>query len=174
MKNTYYRLRALGKPFWLLWLGETTSMFGTQLVQFALGVWIYERTESVLNFAGSVVASILPAILVMPVAGSIVDRLDRRYVMIVADAIAAVMTFSMLVLLWNDRLEVVHMYAFTAVAAVVGAFQGPAYQASVAQMVRKDYLTRATGALGVSSTSREGQASARTSSREPNSAGSGC
>ena len=69
MKNLYYRLRALGRPFWLLWIGETTSMFGTQLVQFALGVWIYERTGSVLNFAASVVASVLPAVLVMPIAG---------------------------------------------------------------------------------------------------------
>lgn len=153
MKNFYYRLRALGRPFWLLWFGETTSMFGTQLVQFALGVWIYERTGSVLNFAGSVVASILPAIVVMPVAASVVDRVDKRYVMIIADAIAAVMTFTMLLLLWNDKLEVVHLYAFTAVASVVGAFQGPAYQASIAQMVRKDFLTRATGAMGVSSTS---------------------
>lgn len=153
VKNLYDRLRALGQPFWLLWVGETTSMFGTQLVQFALGVWIYERTNSVLNFAGSVVASILPAILVMPVAASVVDRVDKRYVMIIADAIAAVMTFMLLVLLWTDRLEVFHLYAFTAVASVVGAFQGPAYQASVAQIVRKDLLTRATGAMGVSSTS---------------------
>ncbi len=153
MKNLYYRLRALGQPFWLLWIGATTSMFGTQLVQFALGVWIYERTGSVLNFAASIVASVLPAILVMPIAGSVVDRVDRRQVMIVSDAIAAVMSFCLLLLLWNDKLLVMHLYIFTAIASVVGAFQGPAYQASVTQMIRKEFLTRATGAMGVSSTS---------------------
>lgn len=153
MKNLYYRLRVLGLAFWLLWVGETISLFGTQIVQFALGVWIYERTGSVLNFAGSVVASILPSILVMPIAASVVDHVDKRYVMVIADAIAAVMTFTMLILLWNDKLEIVHLYIFTAIASLVGAFQGPAFQASVAQMVRKDFLTRATGAMGVSATS---------------------
>lgn len=153
MKQLYYRLNVIGPAFWLLWVGETISMFGTQLVQFALSVWIYEKTGSALSFAGSIVASILPAVLVMPIAGAVVDKINRLHVMIVADSLAAIMSFSLLALLWTDNLEIYHLYIFTAFASMLAAFQGPAYQVSVAEMVRKDHLTRATGAMGVSSTS---------------------
>ncbi|MCH7344954.1 MFS transporter [Pelomonas sp. CA6] len=146
------RLRALGRPFWLLWTGQTISMVGTQMVQFAMSVWIYERTNSALSFAGAIVASLLPAVLVSPVAVSVVDRLKRRNVMIAADSIAALMTLMLLILLWRERLEVVHLYVFTAIASVVSAFQGPAFEASVASIVNKGLLTRAAGAFGVSAT----------------------
>lgn len=153
MKNLYYRLNDIGRPFWLLWVGESISMFGTQLVQFALSVWIYQKTGSALSFAGAIVASILPSVLVMPIAGAVVDKINRLHVMIVADSLAAIISFSLLALLWADGLEVYHLYIFTAFASFLAAFQGPAYQVSVAEMVRKDHLTRATGAMGVSSTS---------------------
>lgn len=153
LKSFYYRLRALGLPFWLLWMGESISMFGTQMVQFALGVWIYEKTHSVLSFAGSLVASLLPALLVMPIAGAVVDRLDRRYIVIISDCLSVLVMLTMLLLLHFDRLAVPHLYGFAAVASMLGAFQGPAYQAVVANVVRKDLLTRAAGAMGVSSSS---------------------
>lgn len=150
--NALSRLSALGRPFWMLWAGQTISMLGTQMVQFAMSVWIYERTNSTLSFAGAIVASLLPAVLVSPIAVSVVDRVSRRRVMVVADSVAALMTLMLLVLLWTDRLEVPHLYAFTAVASMVSAFQGPAYEASVASIVNKGLLTRAAGALGVSVT----------------------
>jgi DHA3 family macrolide efflux protein-like MFS transporter len=149
----YRRLSQLGVPFWCLWFGETISMFGTQIVQFALGVWIFEETGSMLSFVGAILAGTIPALLVTPIAGSVVDKLDRRYVMIIADSIAAVLTVCLLFLLHSDALEVYHLYIFTAVASVVGTFQGPAYQSAMSQIVRKDHLTRAVGAMGVSGTS---------------------
>lgn len=146
------RLGALGRPFWMLWTGQTVSMVGTQMVQFAMSVWIYERTNSTLSFAGAIVASLLPAVLVSPIAVSVVDRVKRRNVMIAADSIAALMTLALLILLWTDRLSVPHLYVFTAIASMVSAFQGPAFEASVAGMVNKGLLTRAAGAFGVSAT----------------------
>lgn len=145
-------LAGLGRPFWLLWVGESITSLGTHLVQFALGVWIYQHTGSVLSFAGSLVASLLPTVLVMPVAASLVDRLERRRVIVVADCVAACMTLLMIYLLWRGQLQVVHLYAFAAVASVTNAFQEPAYQASVAGLLREDQLTRATGTMGISTT----------------------
>lgn len=150
--KAFSRLAALGRPFWMLWTGQTVSMVGTQMVQFAMSVWIYERTNSTLSFAGAIVASLLPAVLVSPIAVSVVDRVKRRNVMIAADSVAALMTLMLLILLWTDRLEVAHLYAFTAVASMVSAFQGPAFEASVANIVNKGLLTRAAGAFGVSAT----------------------
>jgi len=76
-------LRSIGRPFWLLWSGQSISMLGSHLVQFALGVWIYQQTGSVLSFTWSLVATTLPLIFISPIAGSIVDRLNRLHIMVV-------------------------------------------------------------------------------------------
>jgi diaminobutyrate-2-oxoglutarate transaminase len=123
-----------------------------QLVQFALGVWIYQRTGSVLDFAGAGLAGLLPQVLVLPIAGNVVDRLDRRRVIIVSDCVAALMLVAVMVLLWLDRLQLVHLYAFVAVLALARAFKDPAYRASLGMLLREDQLTRASGLLGVSIT----------------------
>ena len=123
-----------------------------QLVQFALGVWIYQRTGSVLDFAGAGLAGLVPQLLVLPLAGNVVDRLDRRRVIIVADCAAALMLVAVIVLLWVDRLQLVHLYAFVAVMALARAFKDPAYRASVGVLLREDQLTRASGLLGMSIT----------------------
>ncbi|CAG1017622.1 diaminobutyrate-2-oxoglutarate transaminase [Burkholderiaceae bacterium] len=145
-------LRSLGSPFWRLWTGESITSFGTQLVQFALGVWVYQRTGSVVDFAGVTVAGLLPQLLVMPIAGNIADRLDRRRVIIAADCVAALMSVALITLLWFDRLEVYHLYAFAAVASLTAAFQEPAARAAMGTLLPDDQLTRASGIFGISAT----------------------
>lgn len=144
--------RDLGRPFWYLWTGETIISLGAQLVQFALGVWIYQRTGSVLDFAGAGLAGLVPQLLVLPIAGTVVDRLDRRRVIIAADCMAALMLVGVIVLLWLNRLQLVHLYAFVAIMALARAFKDPAYRAAVGVLLRDDQLTRASGLLGVSIT----------------------
>lgn len=143
-------LQAIGRPFWLLWLGQTISLVGSQLASFAMGVWVYQQTGSVLTLAGSAAAAILPALLMVPIAGSMVDNLDRRLVMIAADAVSATLTFFVLILLWMDSLAIWHLYLFTSISSLCAVFQIPAYQASVAQMVEASSMTRASGAMSVS------------------------
>jgi hypothetical protein len=53
-KETYQStsLTVLGRPFYLLWCGETVALIGTSLMEFALGVWVYQKTGSALDFSG--------------------------------------------------------------------------------------------------------------------------
>ena len=152
MSNVRLSFRELGRPFWYLWTGETIISLGTQLAQFALGVWIYQRTGSVLDFAGAGLAGLVPQLLVLPIAGNVVDRLDRRRVIIVCDCAAALMLVAVIILLWLDQLHLVHLYAFVALMALARAFKDPAYRASVGVLLREDQLTRASGLLGISIT----------------------
>jgi MFS family permease len=94
MTDLFVSLRSLGRPFWWLWLGVSISSLGAQLMQFALGVWVYQRTGSVLDFAGIIVAGLVPRLLVLPIAGNLVDRLNRRFVIIVSDCAVALMSAS--------------------------------------------------------------------------------
>lgn len=143
-------LRALGKPFWRLLTGHTISMLGTSVFQFALGVWIVQHSGAALTFSAFVVASTIPALLVLPVAGSVVDRCDRRYVMIIADSVSAIMTVATAILLWREQLQVVHLFIFTAVASTVRCFQEPAYNALLSVLLTGDQIQRASSVMSVS------------------------
>jgi MFS family permease len=131
--------------FFMVALGQLISMIGTGLSSFALGVWVYQQTGSVSDFAFISVVALLPGILLAPLAGAIADRWDRRLVMIASDTLAAIGTLGLAALLWSGSLQIWHVYIVTALGALANAFQRPAYLAAVAQLVPKRYLGQANG-----------------------------
>src|SRR5713226_7694360 len=72
--------------FGIVWCGQLVSLIGSGLTSFVLGLWVYQLTGSVTQFALILFSGALPRILFSPLAGSLVDRWDRRRVMIVSDA----------------------------------------------------------------------------------------
>ncbi|MFI8082966.1 amino acid adenylation domain-containing protein [Kitasatospora sp. NPDC086009] len=126
-------------------IGQFVSMIGTSLSTFALGVWVYQQTGSAFDFAMISVVAVLPAVLLLPIAGALADRIDRRKIMIVTDTVAAAAMLSLGLLLWADLLEVWHIYLVACVGAVCSAFQRPAYLAAITQLVPKRYLGQANG-----------------------------
>src|SRR4030067_2928126 len=73
------------RPFLTIWAGQLVSLLGSGLTSFAMGVWIYQQTGKVTPFALTGLFSTLPRILLMPLAGSLADRWNRRRIMILAD-----------------------------------------------------------------------------------------
>ncbi|WP_327673510.1 non-ribosomal peptide synthetase/MFS transporter [Kitasatospora sp. NBC_00458] len=126
-------------------IGQFVSMIGTSLSTFALGVWVYQQTGSAFDFAMISVVAVLPAVLLLPIAGALADRVDRRRIMIVTDTVAAAAMLGLGALLWADLLQVWHIYVVACVAAVCSAFQRPAYLAAITQLVPKRYLGQANG-----------------------------
>ncbi|HEX2906207.1 MAG TPA: MFS transporter [Phototrophicaceae bacterium] len=133
------------RVFVLVWLGQLVSLVGSALTSFALGLWVYEQTHSVTHFALTLFFRTLPVILLSPIAGALVDRWDKRRVMIFSDLGAAVASVVVAALLFTGRLEVWHIYAAAALSAACGAFQVPAYQAASTLLVSKEQLGRANG-----------------------------
>jgi MFS transporter, DHA3 family, macrolide efflux protein len=133
------------RTFLVLLLGQIVSLTGSGLTGFALGVWVFQRTESTTQYALIALSATLPGILIAPLAGAFVDRWDRRWAMVLGDSMAALSTLVIAVLLWMGRLEVWHIFIATAWSAIFGAFQGPAFGASVALLVPKEQLGRANG-----------------------------
>ncbi len=131
--------------FFTIWGGQAFSLFGSQLVQFALIWHLTERTNSgtVLALAGLV--GLLPQVLLSPLIGTLVDRWNRRAVLIAADAVVAAATLVLIALFALGRAEVWHIYAALFVRAVGGGFHQFAYGASVVLMVPKDQLARVQG-----------------------------
>ena len=73
------------RTFFTIWSGQLVSLLGSQLTGFALGVWVYSQTKSVMMLALVQVAQQAPYVLLSPMAGVLSDRWNRRTAMIVSD-----------------------------------------------------------------------------------------
>ncbi|MEV0005090.1 amino acid adenylation domain-containing protein, partial [Micromonospora sp. NPDC050980] len=135
--------------FYLVAIGQLVSLIGSGLTAFGMGLWVYQRTGSVSLFATATVLALLPAVVLSPIAGALADRWDRRRIMVLADCLAATGTVSLALLLWLGQLHLWHIFTAITVTAVATAFQQPAYQAAVTQLVPKRYYGRANGIVSL-------------------------
>ncbi|HEU0078550.1 MAG TPA: MFS transporter, partial [Longimicrobiaceae bacterium] len=135
------------RTYTAVWFGQMVSMIGTALTDFGVGVWMYQKTGSATPFAMVLLCMTVPGILATPIAGALADRWDRRRIMMLSDAGAALSTLFMAVLLVSGRLELWHILAAVTFASTCRAFQGPAWMASTAQLVPAEQLGRASGMM---------------------------
>ena len=131
--------------FLIIWLGQVVSLVGSGLTSFALGVWVFEQTGSATQFALIGLSAVLPRVVLSPLAGTVVDRWDRRQVMIVSDVGAGLSTLVVAFLLLVARLEIWHIYLLASVSAAFGTLQWPAFAATTSLLVSKENLGRANG-----------------------------
>jgi DHA3 family macrolide efflux protein-like MFS transporter len=134
--------------FWtfaLIWLGQLVSLVGSGLTSFALGVWVYQSTDSVTSYALVILCTMAPNILLSPVAGALVDRWDRRWAMLLSDTGAGMSTLAIALLLNSGQLTLWPILLLTASSSAFSAFQWPAYAASTSLLVPKEQLGRANG-----------------------------
>ncbi len=131
--------------FFTIWGGQAFSMVGSSLVRFALVWWLTEETGSATVLTSATLISSLPMIGLAPFAGALVDRWDRRWVMVIADAMIALFTGALAYLFWLGIAEVWHVYVVLFLRAFGDVFQTPAMRASTSLLVPKDQLARVGG-----------------------------
>jgi len=132
------------RTFFIIWAGQFISVLGSGLTSFALGVWIYEQTGQATPFALTALFATVPGLILMPIAGSFADRYSRRWIMIIADTGAAVVTAVTFFLLFFGDLQIWHIYLLAFFSSSFSAFQEPAYSASVTMLVPKEQLARSS------------------------------
>ena len=132
-------------PFFSIWTGQAFSLVGSRLVQFALVWWLTESTGSATVLAMATLVAILPGVILGPFAGTLVDRWNRRVVMIAADGFVALVTAWLAYLFWTGSATMWHVYSAMLARALGGAFHWPAMQASTSLMVPKKHLSRVAG-----------------------------
>lgn len=133
--------------FFRLWLGATVTVFGTTLSAFAIGVWVFEKTGSATDFALIAFFNLLPGLLLSPVIGALVDRFDRRTILILGDVCASLVSLTMVGLLAFGRLEIWWIYLLNAVLSISNMFQMVAFEASFAGLVPREHFARAHGMM---------------------------
>lgn len=142
--------KPLSKPknmttFLVIWVGQFISIVGSGLTGFGLSVWVFTQTGKATPMAITALAFNLPRILLSPIAGSVADRFNRKRIMIIADTAAVLITAGLAVLIYNDMLQVWHIYLSAALSSAFSSFQDPAYRSSITMLVPKKDLARAAG-----------------------------
>lgn len=132
--------------FFTIWIGQAFSMLGSSLVGFAFVWYLTEQTGSATILAIGGLVNILPNAIVSPFAGALVDRWNRKAVMIVFDSITALFTLLLAVLFFMDSVQIWHIYLAMFIRSTCGQFQWAAMTASTSLMVPKNQLSRVAGA----------------------------
>lgn len=147
MKLTATGPATLGRRFTVLWAGQTASLLGTNVSAAGVSIAAFVETGSVWWLSILYLAVRLPGLLASSHAGDLVDRSDRRTVLLGADAAAAVATGTALVLLLLGHLELWHLVVVAVIGSTANAYQEPAYISALPLLVPRDTVDRANGML---------------------------
>jgi MFS family permease len=135
--------------FTIVWAGQIVSVLATSMSQFALTIWAYEKTGSATALGIASAAYLVPFLALSPIAGVMVDRYNRKLMMMVSDLAAVLATAALLLIHAFGDMEMWHLYAASAVIGLGATFQWPAYSASISTMVPKKHYSRANGMMSL-------------------------
>ena len=141
------------RAFTLVWFGQLVSLLGTGMSRFALTIWAWQITGEATALTLVGFFSFAPAVLLSPIAGVLVDRWNRKIVMMISDLAAGIASIAILVLYATGHLQVWHLYVTGAFAGAFESFQFPSFSAAISTMVRKEHYARASGMLSMADSS---------------------
>ena len=135
--------------FIVVWLGQIISVLASSMTGFGLSLWMYRQTESATAMGLMQVAYITPFLLLSPIAGVMVDRHNRKLMMMVSDLTAVVGTTFLLIMYATGHLQFWHLYISAVLNGLGNTFQWPAYSAAISTMVPKEQYGRANGLMSL-------------------------
>ncbi len=128
-----------------MFIGQVLSLLGSSLVMFALVWYATKQTGDATVLATATTIAHIPYILIGPFVGAMVDRWNRKLVMIFSDLIVALATAVLALLFAFNLIQIWHIYLILFIRSLAGVFQSPAQSASISLMVPKEQLTRLGG-----------------------------
>lgn len=136
------------KDFILVVLGQIISVFGNQIIRYALPLYLLNQTGSSKLFGTVSAVSFIPMLILYPIGGILADRLNKRNIMVILDFFTAglILTFS----IFLSRVNLVYLMGSTLflLYAIQGIYQ-PAVKASIPALVDKEYMVRANSLVDV-------------------------
>jgi MFS transporter, DHA3 family, macrolide efflux protein len=137
------------KAFYVLLSGQTISLLGSGLTRFALMIWAYQTDGSATSMVLLGFFSCLTFILASPLAGVVVDRISRKWVMFIADLLSGLVTASLLILFHTGHMQLWHLYFAEGLSGFFEAFQSPSFFSAMSLMIPKEEYTRSNAILGM-------------------------
>jgi len=136
------------RGFTIIWFGQLVSMLGTGMTNFALSFFLFQKTGQATALTISIFCFVAPSIILSPLAGALVDRNNRKLVIILTDLAAGIVTIGWLVILaTSGDLQLWQIYLGNIITGAFNSLQFPAFSAAVSLMIPKDQFGRAAGML---------------------------
>ena len=123
------------RNFRLYFGGQSISLIGTWMTRVATAWLVYRLTHSALLLGAVSFSGQIPAFLLAPFAGVVVDRVDRRTVLICTQALAMVQSLMLAALTLTNRITIPEIFALAAFQGMINAFDMPGRQSFMVQMV---------------------------------------
>ena len=136
--NPYLAVLRNNRNFRLLFIGQTISQLGDWFNSVAVFALLLDLTGSATAVAWMMIVQFLPVALVGPVAGVVVDRVDRRRLMIAADLVRGVLILGLLLV--REREQVWIAYLVMSLTVSASAFFEPARTATIPNVTSADEL----------------------------------
>lgn len=136
------------RAFIIIWIGQILSLLGTAVSNYGIRFWIYEANPgqatpfTLIGFFFT-----LPMVVLTPIVGVLVDRYNRKLMMMLSDLAAAFTTLILLVLYVTGNLQIWHLYITTFITGTFQGFQWPAYSAAISTMLNKKDYARASAMI---------------------------
>lgn len=137
------------RDFTLLWLGNMASLTGTEMSRFAVAWQVYALTGDPLALGAIGLARLVPLVLLALGSGVLADALDRRKLMLGAQAAMMLCSLVLAVATTLGEVSIWLIYGVTALAAAANTIGLPARQALVPTLVPREHLA---GALSLNIT----------------------
>jgi DHA3 family macrolide efflux protein-like MFS transporter len=133
------------KSFMTVWFGQTLSTFGAQVTAFALSIWTFHETGSVVLFGLVIAAQLAPAVILSPFAGALIDTYSRRKVMMICDFCMLLVCLPLIYWASEGMLSVQKVIMVTPLLTTFSMVHSIAYSSSIASLVPKRLYGTANG-----------------------------
>ena len=142
------------RRFILLWAGELISSIGGGLTSFGLGVYIFQQTGSAASMSLITLLGFLPTLLLSVPAGVLVDRYDRRLLMMIGDGCSALGILFILICMMKGGASLIQICIGVLISAVFSALLEPAFRATITDLLTKEEYSRAGGLVSLAGSAR--------------------
>ena len=136
------------RDFSKMWTGQLISTMGSALTSLAASIYIFRLTNSAMSVGLMLMATAAPSLLVGLFAGVLVDRFDRKRIMMIADLTRAVLVFLIPFLV---PLSIVWLYVIVMLSSAIGQFFDPAQESVLPEVASEEELAAANSLMAISS-----------------------
>lgn len=134
------------KNFILLILGQSASLFGNFIVKFSFSMYVLEKTKSASIFAGILSIATVPTILFSPLGGIIADRVNKKNIMVLLDALTGIFILFAAILLSEDN-DIIIITILLVLLSILTSFETPTVQSCIPSMLTGDNITKANAVV---------------------------
>lgn len=133
------------RNFFTIWTGQAVSKFSSSVLQFAMIWYLTDTTKSAAVVSFAVFLAFFPQAILGPISGVVIDRYNRKMIMILSDVLIALVGLAMAVAGFMGILETWMILLVLFLRTVGTAFHSPCMQAVTPQIVPADQLTKCAG-----------------------------